>query len=189
MIKYLKYAFLGVTMNIHKYFCDKKTIKMLEYLAENYKAERGRRITFFSLLTILCLRIFLAIFELPIFMLLGTPANALSVFFVIPVYYVLRAVYKGMKALSYLLLLGATLRLITFTTLVLKTLPSGSLTNFYLGLLFFVLLCQFFTSLFLLVNFDCDTYFSAMQRISIKLKNAEKRKKARKANEIKKSDT
>ncbi|MBR5140492.1 MAG: hypothetical protein IKV16_05490 [Clostridia bacterium] len=173
-------------MNIHKYFCDKKTEKMLEYLSENYKAERGRRITLFSLITILCLRIFLALFEIPVFILLAKPINALSVLFVFPVYYILRSIYKGAKALSYLLLLGATLRLITFSMLVLGTLPDRSLTAFYTVLLFIILLCQFFISLFILVNFDCDTYFSAMQRISIKLKNVERRKKSRKANKIKK---
>lgn len=175
-------------MNIHKYFCDQKTRKMLDFLAENYKAERGRRITLFSLLTILCLKIILALFEIPVFIILGTPLNALSILFVFPIYYILRAVYKGAKPLAYFLLLGATLRLITFSMLVLNTLPARTLTSLYLFVLFAILLSQFFIALFLLVNFDCDTYFSAMQRISIKFRYEEKRRKSRKARKKEKAE-
>ena len=43
------------------------------------------------------------------------------------------------------------------------------MTNAYSFILFGILILQFFISLFLLVSFDCDTYFAAAQRISIKV--------------------
>lgn len=160
-------------MNSHTYFNERKEQLLLEYVGENKKALRGRRIIFYSLWVILLLKLSLALFEIPVFIILHKPVHILSVLFVLPLFLVLYVIYKGAKGFTYVLLISSTIRLIIYFVAVYKTLPYTSLTNAYTFILFGVLLIQFFISLLLLISFDCDTYFTAVQRINIKVHGEE----------------
>ena len=160
-------------MNSHTYFNERKEHLLLEYVSENKKALRGRRIIFYSLWAILLLKLALALFEIPVFIILHKPVHILSILLILPLLLVLYIIHKGAKGFTYVLLISSTLRLIIYFVAVYKTLPDTALTNAYTFILFGVLLMQFFISLLLLISFDCDTYFTAVQRINIKVHGEE----------------
>ena len=94
----------------------------------------------------------------------------ISVLFVIPLAFVLRIIYNGAKGVAYLLLLSSTMRMIAFFAVSYSSLPESGIAAVYSAILFAVLLLQFFIALMLLVSFDCDTYFNAIQRISLRVR-------------------
>ena len=160
-------------MNNHSYFNDKKLRLIAEHLKSNKSAARGKKLIILSLYIIMIIKLFLALFEIPAFIILRAPINVLSFFFILPVAFVLYLISKGAKGFSYVILISAPLRLILYFLMIYESLPECTLTNMYTVLLSGALLLQFFISLFLLVSFDCDTYFSMVQRISIKIHGEE----------------
>ena len=160
-------------MNSHTYFNKKKAQLISKYMDENKNAARGRRLVILSLYTLLILRVALALFEIPTFIILRSPLNILSIFLLLPLALFLFLISKGAKGFTYVILIASIFRLIIYFALISDTLEQTALTDAYAIILSGVLLIQFFISLFLLVSFDCDTYFSAVQRITIKVHGEE----------------
>ena len=161
-------------MHSHSYFSEKRARLISEYIDGNRSAARGKRLIAFSLYTLMLLKITLALFESPTFIILHSPINVLSILLVAPLMLVLYFIHRGAKGFTYVLLVSATLRLIFYFSFILPDLTDCNMTNTYSVILFSVMLAQFFISLFLLVSFDCDTYFSAVQRITIKIHSEER---------------
>ena len=173
MLKYKKYAFLGAFMDNRTRFNERKTELLLEYLNQNKRAVRGKKIVTASLYTILLLRAALTLFEIPVFIIQGKPVNLTAIILFIPLLIVLRVIAGGAKGFTYVILVSSTARLIAYFALVYKTMPQDSFTDIYSFILFAVLMIQFFLSLLLLISYDCDTYFTALQRITIKVQGEE----------------
>ena len=175
-------------MNNHALFNKRREQLISEYVSENQNARRGRRNVLYSLWTIFILKAALALFEIPTFIILHKPLNIMAILLVLPLIFVLHIINHGAKGFSYLLLISSTLRLLIYFAAIYKNLPECNLTNAYSFILFGALIAQFFLSLFLLINFDCDTYFSAAQRITIKVQGefmtAKLKAEAEKAQEI-----
>ena len=160
----------GVFMSDRARLNERKEQLIYEYTSQNKKALRGRKMIFYSLWAIFVLRLFLALFEIPAFLILHKPINLISVLFIIPIFFILRLIYNGSKGLAYLFLVFTTLRLIAYFAAAYPTLPDIPMRNVYSFVLFGILMLQFFIALLILVNFDCDTYFNAAQRISLRIK-------------------
>ncbi len=160
-------------MNTHSRFNERKALLISEYISENKGARRGKKIVNYSILIILIARAAIALFEMPIFIIQQRPINLLAVLLIIPLLIVLFIVYKGAKGFAYITLVSPTLRLILYFSLVYKNMPQNALTEVYSFTLFAVLLLQFFLSIIILISYDCDTYFTAIQRITIKVHGEE----------------
>lgn len=160
-------------MNTHRHFNERKAELISEYIKENKGAKRGKKIVNHSLFLILVSRIALALFEIPVFIIQQRPINLLAVLLVFPLIIILFIVYKGAKGFGYVTLVSPTLRLILYFSLVYKNMPQDALTEVYSFTLFGVLLIQFFLSIIILISYDCDTYFTAIQRITIKVHGEE----------------
>ena len=152
-----------------RHFSKKKSELIIKYINDNKNAVLGKRLIVFSLRVLFILKFALAIFEIPTFIILRTPLNILAVTFLIPLLPVIDLIRNGAKGFTYVILIGSILRLLFYFVTVFDSLPKYPLTDIYSIVLTTVLLIQFFISLFILVNFDCDTYFSAVQRIKIKV--------------------
>ena len=160
-------------MNTRRHFNERKAELISEYVSENKSAKRGKRIVNTSLMLILIFRAALALFEFPAFIILHRPVNLLAVLSFFPLLIILYIVYKGAKGFAYATLISPTLRLILYFSLAYKNMPEAALTEVYNFVLFAVLLLQFFLSIIILISYDCDTYFTAIQRINIKVHGEE----------------
>lgn len=156
-------------MNSHSHFNERKAELISEYISKNKGARRGKTIVNLSLFLILFSRVALALFEMPVFIIQHRPINLLAILLLFPLLIILFIVYKGAKGFGYVTLVSPTLRLILYFSLVYKNMPQDTLTEIYSFTLFGVLLLQFFLSIIILVSYDCDTYFTAIQRITIKV--------------------
>ena len=154
-------------------FNERKTELLIEYLKQNKRAVRGQKIVNLSLLTILILRVALLLFEIPVFIIQGKPVNLTVIILFVPLLIVLHVIAGGAKGFTYVTLVSSTARLIAYFALVYKNMPQDSLTDAYTFVLFGVLMFQFFISLFLLISYECDAYFTALQRITIKVHGEE----------------
>ena len=157
----------------HTHFSKRKSELVAKYINCNKNAAIGKRRVIFSLRALFILKFALAVFEIPTFIILRAPLNILSVTLLIPLLPVMDLIRNGDKGFTYVILTSSVLRLIFYFVTAFGSLPNHSLTDIYSIILPTVLLIQFCISLFLIVNFDCDTYFSAVQRIKIKV-HAEK---------------
>ncbi len=154
-------------------FNERKTELLLEYLNQNRRVLRGKKIVTLSLLTILFLRAALVLLEIPVFIIQGKPVNLTAIILFIPLLFILHVIAGGAKGFTYVTLVSSTARLIAYFALVYKTMPQNTLTDFYSFILFGVLMIQFFLSLLLLISYECDAYFTALQRITIKVQGEE----------------
>ena len=166
-------TYFGAFMNSHSLFNERKAILLSEYMNENKGARRGKRIVNLSLAIILVSRILLALFEFPVFIIQGKPLNLLAVLLLLPLLVTVYIVYKGAKGFAYVTLVSPTLRLILYFAFVYKSMPQDSLTEVYTFTLFAILLLQFILSIIILASYDCDTYFTAIQRINMKVHGEE----------------
>lgn len=160
-------------MNSHSHFNERKALLLCEYMNENKSARRGKRIVNYSLLLIFIFRVALTLFEFPLFIIQHAPLNLLAVILVFPLLLTVFIIYKGAKGFAYVTLVTPTLRLIIYFSLIYKNMPQDALTEVYNFTLFVVMLLQFFLSIIILINYDCDTYFTAIQRINIKVHGEE----------------
>ena len=160
-------------MNSHNRFNERKTALLDEYISESKSARRGKTLVELSLLLILVFRVALALFEIPVFIIQQRPINLLAILLIFPLIIFIYIIYKGAKGFGYVILISSAFRLILYFSLVYRSMPKNTLTEVYSVTLFAVLLIQFFLSIIILVSYDCDTYFTAIQRINIKVHGEE----------------
>lgn len=157
-------------MNTRTNCNERKKQLISEYIADNKCAARGKRLVILLLSAIMLVRVLLALFEIPSLAILGAPINILASVLIFPLFFIIRLISNGSKGFAYLLLIIPILRLIIHFSVTSKFFPDTAFATVYSVILLLILLIQFFISMFLLVSFDCDTYFAAVQRISIKVR-------------------
>ena len=151
--------------------CNERKMQLIsEYIADNKCAARGKRLVILLLYAIMLVRVLLALFEIPSLVILGAPISILASVLLFPLFFVIKLISNGSKGFAYLLLTVPILRLIIHFSVTAKLFPDTTFATLYSVILLLILLVQFFISMFLLVSFDCDTYFAAVQRISIKVR-------------------
>lgn len=156
-------------MNNRNEINQKKAEFLLDYMQENKNAYVGKRMVSHSIFIILTLRILLFVFEIPVFIVSEKPINLLALLFLPSLVLILYIIFKWAKGFTYIILVFAVSRLILYFSLVYKTMPDTALTSVYSFTLFGILLVQFALSLLIITSNRCDTYFTALQRINIKV--------------------
>ena len=156
-------------MNNKKFLTERKAVLKSEALAESPLAKRGALITRICLLSILLPRIILSLLEIIYYSVEKSPSMLYIPFLVLIVMLTAYLVHEGGKGFTYVLLIGAILRLIVFLSLIYPAMPADAFKETYAFILFAILIIQFAASIVMLTNSRCDAYFTMLQRITIKV--------------------
>ena len=133
-------------------------------------ANHGRKIAKFSLFAIVLLRFFLFVFEIIYFAQVEAKTSVWSHLLLLPFLLILYMIYDGNKSFVYIPMLSAPIRLVYHFTSVLPSLAVEGISALtVISLIVFI--AQFFVSIVLSAATSCDVYFSAMQKVNLKLRS------------------
>ena len=145
-----------------------------ELIVENVKnvpmAARGELIARILIISMFIARLFLLIFEIIFSASTETVISIWSHILFLPFIIVIYMLYDGNKTFVYIPMISAPIRLIYHFTAVLPTIKSESVSALTIISLA-VLAIQFFASLVMSANTKCDVYFTAMQKVNLKVRS------------------
>lgn len=149
-------------------------LRKRELIEENVKkvpmAARGELLARIFILSMFFARSFLLLFEIIYTASSETVISVWSHVLFIPFILVIYMIYDGNKSFVYIPLVSAPVRLIYHFTAVLPTVTAEGVSALTIITLI-VLALQFFASIVMSVNTRCDVYFTARQKVNIKLRS------------------
>ncbi len=146
----------------------KKELIQENILSAPFAANGRKRVTI-SILTILILRFVFLIFDNIYLGVVGGENNIWIQLLILPLILVLYMIYDGNRAMVYTLMISAPLRLIYHFTVILPSLPTEGVTT-YTIIYMTVFEIQFGFAIFMSASSRCETYFTTMQKINLKLR-------------------
>ena len=145
-----------------------------ELIEENVKkvemAARGELISRILILAMFMARTFLLFFEIIFTASTEAEISIWSYILFIPFALISYMVYDGNKSLVYIPMVSAPIRLIYHFTAVVPTVASESVSALTVISLI-VLALQFFATIIMSANTKCDVYFTAMQKVNLKIRS------------------
>lgn len=145
-----------------------------ELIEENVKkvemASRGELISRILILSVFITRTFLLFFEIIYSASSSVEISIWSHILFIPFALIIYMVYDGNKSLVYIPMVSAPIRLIYHFTAVVPTVASESVSALTVISLI-VLALQFFAAIIMSANTKCDVYFTAMQKVNLKIRS------------------
>ncbi len=152
-------------------FDIKKRKKQLieENILSSPLASAGKKRVTLSVIVIFFTRLFFLIFDNIYLGVAGGENNIWIQLLILPLMLILYMIYDGNKALVYIPMISAPLRLIYHFTAILPTLPTEGVTA-YTCIYLLVFITQFAFAIFMSASSRCDTYFTAMQKVNLKLR-------------------
>ncbi len=145
-----------------------------QLIAENIDssslAKKGRINAKISVLVILITRIAFLVFDCIYLAVINADNNIWLQLLILPLIILLYMIYDGNKAMSYIIMISAAARMIYHFTTIIPALPTEGIT-FYTIIYLIVFEIQFALAVFLSASPKCDIYFTAMQKINIKIRS------------------
>ncbi len=145
-----------------------------ELISENVKrvkiAAEGEKLARIFVLLTLISRSILLLFEIIYASVTPTVISVWSHILFIPFILIMYMIYDGNKAFVYIPMFSAPIRLVYHFTSVLPTVATEGVSALTVVSLIF-LAAQFFFCVFMSANTKCDVYFTAMQKINLKLRS------------------
>lgn len=145
-----------------------------ELILQNVKrvplAAKGEKLARILIILMFFLRGALLLFEIIFSSLTETKISVWSHLLFIPFMFIIYMIYDGNKPLVYIPMVSAPGRLIYHFTAVVPTIASESLTALTV-ISVIILGAQFFFCIFMSASTRCDVYFTAMQKVNIKLRS------------------
>ena len=145
-----------------------------ELICENIKrvkiAAEGEKLAKIFVILMLFARSALLIFEIIYSSLSAAEISIWSHLLFLPFLIVIYMVYDGNKPLVYIPMISAPLRLVYHFTAVLPTITAEGV-NLLTAVSLVLLAAQFFFAVFMSANTKCDVYFTAMQKVNLKLRS------------------
>ncbi len=145
-----------------------------ELIRENVKnvpiASRGELLARIFILSTFIARTALLLFEVIYSSVTETEISIWSHILFIPFILIIYMIYDGNKSLVYIPMISAPIRLVYHFTAVLPTVASEGVSALTIISLI-VLAIQFFASIVMSASTRCDVYFTAMQKVNLKIRS------------------
>ena len=156
-------------MDTQRIVKQRKSELISEYVKANKSAKVGSVIAKICIFLIFVPRILSAIFQTVFFSIVYPGVHLWIPFTIIPLLLVIRIIDDGHKALAYLPLSSSVIFMIIHFSLVYHSIDGSMLKEIYTVSYFITFMLQFFASLIVIFDQRCDAFFTAKQKINIKV--------------------
>ena len=148
---------------------ERKKELITEYALENRAIAVGKKLSSICIFTVLILRCALSVFQTVFFSLEYPGLHIWIPLTVLPLLLILKFIYEGGKGFAYITLIDSVIFMVIHFSLIYHTASDTLIKEIYTNIFIFIMTVQFASSMLILFNQRCDAYFTAKQRINIKI--------------------
>lgn len=141
-----------------------------EYVKNVPEAAKGELLTRILILSIFIARAFLIVFELIFCASTETKISVWSYVLFVPFLLVIYMIYDGNKSFVSIPMISAPIRILYYFSSVLPSIEGGA-AGALTVISILVLAIQFFASIVMSANSKCAIYFTAMQKVNLKVRS------------------